>query len=91
MCGTNLTKHFQNVGMTRWNYKRKVAKEVENCDLKTYNSILMVGLLNMCLILLHRCAHFSRDAFEVNLDLFPGLTAPAALSAPMMNDSFEVH
>lgn len=54
---------------------------MEHCDLKVYSPILMLGMLG----------HFSRDAFEVNLDLFPGPTATAALSARMMNDSFQVH
>lgn len=43
----------------------------------------------MCFILLHSCALFSRDTFEVNLDRFPGLTAPAAQSAHMINDLFQ--
>lgn len=62
-----------------------------NCDLKIYNPILVLGLLCVCLILLHCCGLFSQDTFEVNLNLFPGLTALAALSAHMINDSLEVH
>lgn len=53
-------------------------QEMGNCVSKICIPILMLGLLGMCLILLHCCAHFSWDAFEVNLDLFPGLTAAAA-------------
>lgn len=42
-------------------------------------SHFVLQLLGMCFILLHFCALLSRDGFEVNLDWFPGLTAPAAL------------
>lgn len=62
-------------------WPKMTGQEMGYCDSKIYNPILMLGLLAMCLILLQCCAHFSRDVFEVNLDLFPGLTAAAALSA----------
>ncbi len=59
---------------------------------KMYNDshLLTHGLHHICLILLSFSAppsvHFSKDIFEVNLDLFLAPPAPAAISALLMND-----